>query len=64
MSRAALYRENAHKIRRLVAGVTGSSREEALGLAQEYEARARELDKVIPAGTQPPHPACPIAWLP
>lgn len=45
MSQAALYRENAHKIRRLVAGVTGSSRDEALNLAQEYEARAQELDK-------------------
>lgn len=46
MSQAALYRENAHKIRRLVAGVTGSSRDEALNLAQEYEARAQELEKV------------------
>jgi hypothetical protein len=45
VSQAALYRENAHKIRRLVAGVTGSSRDEALSLAQEYEARAQELDK-------------------
>lgn len=45
VSQAALYRENAHKIRRLVAGVTGSSRDEALNLAQEYEARAQELDK-------------------
>ncbi len=50
MSQAALYRENAHKIRRLVAGVSGSSRDEALNLAQEYEARAQELDKEI-AGT-------------
>lgn len=47
MSQAALYRENAHKIRRLVSGVTGSSRDEALNLAQEYEARAQELDKVV-----------------
>jgi hypothetical protein len=29
----------------LVAGVTGSSRDEALNLAQEYEARAQEIDK-------------------
>lgn len=61
MSQAALYRENAHKIRRLVAGVTGSSRDEALNLAQEYETRAQELDKgaaipipgSLPNGVQP-----------
>jgi len=48
VSQAALYRENAHKIRRLVAGVSGSSRDEALNLAQEYEARAQELDRIGP----------------
>ncbi|UAJ10277.1 hypothetical protein [Polymorphobacter megasporae] len=51
MTQAALYRENAHKIRRLVAGVTGSSRDEALNLAQEYEARAQELDKSVSEAT-------------
>ena len=48
VSQAALYRENAHKIRRLVAGVSGSSLDEALNLAQEYEARAQELDRIGP----------------
>lgn len=57
VTQAALYRENAHKIRRLVAGVTGSSREEALNLAQEYEARAQELDKSVAAKPVESHSA-------
>lgn len=44
MSEAAVYRENALKIRRLTAGVTGEAAKAALLLAAEYEARAKDLD--------------------
>lgn len=44
MTEAAVYRENALKIRRLTAGVTGDAATAALLLAAEYEARADDLD--------------------
>ena len=54
MSEAAAYRENALKIRRLTAGVSGEAAKAALLLASEYEARAKDLDE-RPA--ESPHPA-------
>lgn len=44
MGDAAAYRENALKIRRLTAGVSGEAAKAALLLASEYEARAKDLD--------------------
>lgn len=44
MTEAAVYRENALKIRRLTAGVSGDAATAALLLAAEYEARADDLD--------------------
>ncbi len=44
MNDAAAYREHAAKIRRLVAGVRGHAATAALLLADEYEARAIQLE--------------------
>lgn len=46
MTEAAVYRENALKVRRLTIGVTGEAAKAALLLAAEYEARARDLDDI------------------
>jgi len=51
MTEAAAYRENAAKIRRLTAGVTGEAATAALLLAAEYESRAADLEAMPKADT-------------